>query len=160
MIDLAALCALRPRLMIYARHLTRTRADAEDLTQDTMCRAIEKADLYSEGNFRNWVFTIMHRLRINEVRRSALEREVLVFGILAECAMPSPQEATVMLHEADRALAQLVPAHRQVLVLAAANGPWPDQLDLAQRLAIPKGTVQSRLSRARAALRRALHEGA
>src|SRR5271154_736125 len=49
---------------------TRCRADAEDLTQETLVRAYRSLQRYSsEWPFRTWLFTIAHRLSINLARR-------------------------------------------------------------------------------------------
>src|SRR5271166_27441 len=67
-----------PRLRRYARALTRSADRADDLVQDTLVRAIAKADLWQPGtDIRAWLFTIMHNQHVNMVRR-ALRDEATV----------------------------------------------------------------------------------
>ena len=66
------------RLTRYARSLVRNPALADDLVQDTVMRALEKAHLYqSDTNLRGWLVTIMHNEHVNGVRR-AMRGAVLV----------------------------------------------------------------------------------
>src|SRR5947199_9094288 len=59
------------RLMRYARSLVRNPVQADDLVQDTVVRALEKAHLYENNtNLRGWLVTIMHNEHVNSVRRS------------------------------------------------------------------------------------------
>ena len=63
-----------PRLRRYARALTRKMAPANDLVQETLARALAKEHLWQPGtNLRAWLFTIMHNLNVNEVRRNIHE---------------------------------------------------------------------------------------
>ena len=55
-----------PRLRRYARALTRNRDRADDLVQDTLCRALDKQHLWQPGtNLGAWLFTIMHNQNVN-----------------------------------------------------------------------------------------------
>jgi len=69
------------RLTRYARSLVRNPALADDLVQDTVMRALEKAHLYqSDTNLRGWLVTIMHNEHVNAVRRSM--RGAVPFGAM------------------------------------------------------------------------------
>jgi hypothetical protein len=60
-----------PRLRRYARALTRNADRADDLVQETLTRAIDKAHLWQTGtDIRAWLFTIMHNQDVNMVRRA------------------------------------------------------------------------------------------
>ena len=60
------------RLMRYARSLVRNPALADDLVQDTVMRALEKAHLYqSDTNLRGWLVTIAHNKAIDYLRRAS-----------------------------------------------------------------------------------------
>src|SRR6266853_1979824 len=61
-----------------ARRLSRDRADAEDLVQDTYLKAFRAADRFEPGtNLRAWLFTILHNTARNRFRDRA--REAVTF---------------------------------------------------------------------------------
>ena len=63
-----------PRLRRYAFALTRNVSRADDLVQDTLVRAIAKQSFWQSGtNLRAWLFTVMHNLNVNGVRRRVRE---------------------------------------------------------------------------------------
>lgn len=65
-----ALIGLEGNLKSFARSFTRNDEDANDLTQETMLRAINYKDYYQpQTNFRAWVYTIMRNTFINQYRR-------------------------------------------------------------------------------------------
>ena len=142
-----------PRLRRYARALTRNGSRCDDLVQDTLVRALAKEHLWQPGtNMRAWLFTIMHNQNVNAVR-SAM-REGMTVEIEEQSsnlvATTDPTSAR-QLHELDRALAQIPEEQRQVILLVGLEGMSYD--DAAAVLQIPVGTVRSRLSRGRDALR-------
>jgi Sigma-70 region 2 len=64
--------ALLPRLTRYARSLTRDEADADDVVQDCVARALTKIHLWKAGtDLRAWLFTILHNQHISQRRRAA-----------------------------------------------------------------------------------------
>lgn len=140
----------------YARALVRDRGDSDDLVQETLARALSRADRFQPGtNLRAWLFTIMHNLHVNQVRQSAARPpEVPVDDALGQLVSAPQQEARVQLHEMSAALALLPEEQRQVLLLIAMEGLKYEEV--AQILGVPVGTVMSRLSRARHAMRCAL----
>jgi RNA polymerase sigma-70 factor (ECF subfamily) len=142
-----------PRLRRYARSLTRDSVRADDLVQDCLCRAVRKSHLFQPGtDLRAWLFTLMHNQHVNDVR-SAIREGV---AIPVEDAAPflpvaATQGASLELRDLDRGMAQLPDEQRQVLLLIGLEGFAYE--DAAEILDIPVGTVRSRLSRAREALR-------
>jgi RNA polymerase sigma-70 factor (ECF subfamily) len=140
------------RLTRYARSLVRNPALADDLVQDTVMRALEKAHLYqSDTNLRGWLVTIMHNEHVNGVRR-AMRGAVLVSDEqIAGLGHPSTQEAPVELREIRGAVQRLPKKQREPLILHWLHGLKYDEI--ARRMDLPIGTVQSRISRARKALR-------
>jgi RNA polymerase sigma factor (sigma-70 family) len=61
-----------PALRRYARTFARGAADADDLVQDTLERAISRwHQRRSDGETRAWLFTILHNLAVNHLRRAA-----------------------------------------------------------------------------------------
>jgi RNA polymerase sigma factor (sigma-70 family) len=142
-----------PRLRRYARALTRNSTAADDLVQDSIERGLAKRHLWRpETNLRAWLFTIMHNQYVNQVRRSV--REGVVVSTTDSAPLVSseaPQGKRLELRDLDRALAQLPDEQRSVILLVGLEGM--SYHAVAEVVGIPIGTVRSRLSRARAALR-------
>lgn len=73
-LDADALTAALPGLLRYATYLTRDPLAAEDLVQDTVVRALERADTFrAESSAATWLHTIMHRLFLDATRRRTPE---------------------------------------------------------------------------------------
>jgi RNA polymerase sigma-70 factor (ECF subfamily) len=140
-----------PRLHRYARALRRNREDADDLVQDTLERAWARAALWrGVGDMRGWLFSIMHNLHVDALRRGHLDLVDLV-DPMPDIAVAAPQAERLALRDLDAALAALPFEQRQVLLLVALEGMA--YAEIAQALDIPIGTVMSRLSRGRERLR-------
>jgi RNA polymerase sigma-70 factor, ECF subfamily len=135
-----------------ARRMTRNRSDAEDLVQDTMVRALEKAHLFHhDTNLRGWLVTIMHNEHVNAVRRGFRAPFMISDDAIVELGRPETQEAPVELSEIRRAVGRLPYEQREALMLHWMAGLKYEEV--AAKLDLPLGTVQSRISRARKALR-------
>jgi RNA polymerase sigma-70 factor (ECF subfamily) len=144
-----------PGLRRYAAALLRSSPDADDLVQETVARALDKHELWRPGtNLRAWLFTMMHNLRINSAR--SVRREG--FMVPAESALglgsAPTQNSRLTLRDLRRALDSLEEGHRAVVLLVGLEGLSYEEV--AEVLALPLGTVRSRLSRARARLRQLL----
>ena len=146
-----------PRLRRYARALAGSTADADDLVQDCLERAWSRSRQWrDQGDMRPWLFTILHNIYVNHVRRQVRGPSFLPYE--AEHDLPDPSssapESELSLQELQGALNSLRPEQREVLLLVALEGLTYEEV--AQIQAIPLGTVMSRLFRAREALRRQL----
>ena len=142
-----------PRLRRYARALTRSADRADDLVQETLLRAIAKAHLWQAGtDIRAWLFTIMHNQYVNMVR-SAMRGEATVDIEQMSSSLVATTDPTAsrQLRELERALACLPGEQREVILLVGLEGMSYEAA--AQVLSVPIGTVRSRLSRGREALR-------
>jgi RNA polymerase sigma-70 factor (ECF subfamily) len=137
----------------YARALLRDKAEAEDLVQESLTRALSRADRFKPGtNLRAWLFTIMHNVHVNQVRQKiSRPDEVPVDEVELRLITPARQESSIEMRDLSRAVAALPEEQRQVLLLVALEGLKYDEV--AEVLGIPIGTVMSRLSRARDAVR-------
>ena len=141
-----------PRLRRYARALLGDRYAADDLVQDTLERAWNKYHLWRPGSdLRAWLFTIMHNVFVNQVRskRSDIEKTM---EELPDVAVRATQSDSLEIADVERALRALPDEQREVLLLVAIEEMTYDEASRA--LAIPIGTVMSRLSRARERMRR------
>jgi RNA polymerase sigma-70 factor, ECF subfamily len=145
-----------PRLRRYARALTRDTHRADDLVQDTLVRALAKQDRWEPGtNLRAWLFTLMHNQYVNDMRRGNRDAGAIdIDEVSASLVATTDPTASRQLHELERALGQLPAEQREVILLVGLEGLSYD--DAAATLAVPIGTVRSRLSRGREALRRQL----
>jgi RNA polymerase sigma-70 factor, ECF subfamily len=145
-----------PRLRRYARALTRDALRADDLVQDTLVRGLTKQHLWQPGtNLRAWLFTLMHNQFVNDSRRCNREGAAIdVDDVAASLVAVTDPTASRQLHELERALGELPIEQREVILLVGLEGMRYD--DAAEVLAVPIGTVRSRLSRGRESLRRLL----
>jgi len=142
-----------PRLRRYARSLCRDAVAADDLVQDCLARGLGKLHLWTEGtDLRAWLFTILHNQYVNQVRRSV--REGAVVGLSESeplLTRAADQGKRLELRDLDRALAKLPQEQRAVILLVGLEGMRYEEV--AEIIGVPVGTVRSRLSRGRDALR-------
>lgn len=144
------LLACIPRLRRYARALVGDRAGAEDLVQDTVERGWARLAAWQGGSdMRAWLFSIMHNVRIDQVRRPSLPTE----SLNEETAMPATlgPSSGLELRDMETALRTLPDEQREILLLVALEELSYEEV--ARTLQIPIGTVMSRLSRAREKMR-------
>ena len=144
--------------------LMRDRADAEDVVQDAYVRALRGFDGFRGDDIRPWLLAIVRNVawRALSVRRRANNVIPIEAAFAAgedggmALAAADPSAETLMIEAGDRAvlaraLAALTPLFREALVLREMQEM--SYADIAIVLGVPKGTVMSRLSRARAELR-------
>jgi len=153
------LIAAIPRLRRYARVLCGDVVRADDLVQDALARAWEKRSLWRAGSdLRAWLFAVMHNVHVNQLATS--RREAGNVSLDAEDEHGAAWQVPARGNPFDRIellelvvhMGRLPLEQREVLLLAAVEEmPYEE---IAATLRIPIGTVMSRLSRARAKLRR------
>jgi RNA polymerase sigma-70 factor (ECF subfamily) len=158
---LEEMVALLPRLRRFARGLTGSLADADDLVQTACLRALDRIGQWRPGTrLDSWMFRILQNLWIDQLRERR-GREVAMDPVdLAERSVGDAareQEARIALGEVRREVAKLPPEQRAVLMLVSVEGV--SYKEAAEILEIPIGTVMSRLARARLALGRAIEGG-
>lgn len=145
------LLACIPRLRRYARALVGERAGADDLVQDTVERGWARLASWRGGSdMRAWLFSIMHNVHIDQVRRPLVPTESLSEATAMPTAPGSPSTG-LELRDMETALRQLPDEQREILLLVALEEMSYDEV--AHTLGVPVGTVMSRLSRAREKLR-------
>lgn len=145
-----------PALRRYARGLLRDTAAADDLVQDCLERVIAHWHRRRSDDPRTWVFAILHNLAVNRLRQTVRRGEHVPFEKVDESAFAQQptQEDSLMRRDVLQALEQLPEEQRSVLLLVSVEDLSYSQT--AEVLAIPVGTVMSRLSRARERLRQIL----
>lgn len=137
----------------YARILTRADQDADDLVQGTLLRAYERRGSFRDGgDLRVWLMSVLHNHFIDQMRaRNATAAREQAWAEGNPGFAPPEGEHVVRLEQLRRAFLALPPEQREALHLMAVEG-----LSVAEAstvLAVPAGTVMSRVGRARAALR-------
>lgn len=142
------------RLFRLAMWFVRNRADAEDVVQDTMMQALGSFHRFQPGtNCRAWLTTILQRVVSN--RRRAQGRSIVVsdpddrIAHTVPFVPPVPQDLTDELVLSS--LRRLPTAFQEVILLCDVEDL--SYKEVAEALAIPIGTVMSRLHRGRAQLR-------
>lgn len=152
--DSRSLLSELPRLRRYARALVCERAAADDLVQDTLERAWSRlAQWRPGGDLRAWLFSIMHNLRVDQLRRPGLTLQPCD-GELPEMPVRATQSDHLELGDLAAALERLPEEQRAVLLLVALEEMTYEEV--AGTLGIPLGTVMSRLARGRERLRQIL----
>jgi RNA polymerase sigma-70 factor, ECF subfamily len=143
-----------PRLRRYARALTRDAVAADDLVQDCLVRGLAKQHLWKEGtDLRAWLFTILHNQYVNQIRRAVREgAAVSLSETEPSLTRAADQGRALDLRDLDRGLARLPEEQRTVILLVGLEGLRYEAV--AEIIGVPVGTVRSRLSRGREALRR------
>ena len=149
---------LLPRLRRFARTLTRHAADADDLVQVTVERALVRLDQWQpDTRLESWMFKIMKNAWIDEVRARVRRARVLApeeAGVnVGDCSADA--QMTAMSVEA--AMALLPEEQRIAVALVLVEGlSYKEAAAVAE---IPTGTLTSRLARGREALTRMLSDG-
>lgn len=143
-----------PALRRYARALTHDPDRADDLVQDCLERAIRKRGLWRpSGTVRSWMFRILLNIHRNDVRQLRRAPAPVSLDALpgSDPAGPDVQPGRLALAETARAMQALPLEQREALLLVAVEEM--SYAEAAAVLAIPAGTLMSRLARARATLR-------
>ncbi len=145
------LTELLPRLSRYARVLTPSQHDAEDLLQKTCERALSRWTQFDlTTNMDRWVFTIMNSVWKNEIRSNAIRQGQ---GFVSSESLESPYgepDGNIYLKQVLERVMALPESQREIVVLVYVEGfSYAKAAEIAN---IPIGTVMSRLSRAREAL--------
>ena len=145
----------------FARWLSRSAADADDIVQDAVLRAFRGFDAMRGGDAKAWLLTIVknccYTRMTQQQRRSQVplpEEHDLEDGHAMISETPDPESESIRRDEQrvlERLLALLPDEHREVLVLRELEDM--DYRQIAAVTRVPIGTVMSRLARARAALK-------
>jgi RNA polymerase sigma-70 factor, ECF subfamily len=142
-----------PYLRRFARSLCGDAALADDLVQDCAERALNKVHLYDPSRpLRAWLFAILRNIFISGLRKSSRLRVTKSVDSLdaGEGSVPPEQEVRMSLELIEKALDELAPQQREVLVLVSLEEL--SYRETAEIIGVPIGTVMSRLSRARSSL--------
>ncbi len=149
----AELAGLLPRLRRFGRALARDAADADDLVQTALERALKARAQWAPGTrLDSWMMRIMRNCWIDETRSRTRRARTLApeeDGLAVGDPAPGPEQAAAM-RDVDRAMAALPEQQREVIALVLVEGlAYREAADI---LDIPMGTLTSRLTRGRQAL--------
>jgi RNA polymerase sigma-70 factor, ECF subfamily len=151
---------LYPSLYRFGLALTRSEADAADLTQQTFYLWQTKGHQLRDGSkVKNWLFTSLYREFLAQKR---YEKRFIATEEMAESASAEPEVATCVMNKLDGAMAEkallsLHENHRAPLSLFYLQ--QHSYAEIAEILEIPIGTVMSRICRGKRKLRELLASG-
>jgi RNA polymerase sigma-70 factor (ECF subfamily) len=146
-----------PQLRRYALALSHNPVAADDLVQESVTRALTKSRLFKDGtNLRAWLFTIMHNVHISNARRykyigAPIDPDIAA----ATLSTQAGQEEPLVLKAVEKAMESIPDTQRVAVILAGVEGMSYEEI--SEHLNVPVGTIKSRVSRGREALRTALH---
>jgi RNA polymerase sigma-70 factor (ECF subfamily) len=152
-VNRAEMLALLPRLRRFAVALTGRTADADDLVQDTIERALRSLDQFTPGTrMDSWMFRIAQNLWIDNLRSRKARGQPVELENAEQVSVDGRRaaEARLMMTDTVRALAALPEEQRVVVALVLVDGL--SYREAASVLQVPIGTVTSRLARGRDAL--------
>ncbi len=155
---------LLARLFNFAQWLAQDRSEAEDLVQETLMKALKGFDSFHQGtNFRAWIFRILRNTFLTSragLRAAAVSLDSDEEPSVEPVAGATPESILLAMADQEtiaRALEELPVAAREIILLCDVEEM--SYQEIALTLAIPVGTVMSRLSRARKAMRGLLSDG-
>lgn len=156
------LCELLPRLRRFARGLTGDPHDADDVVQTALERALARASQFREdsscdsGGLDGWVFGIVRNAWLDEARARQRRGRVLAPEELGEHVGETPIDSQTVTMTVEAAMARLPEEQREAVMLVLVEGL--SYREAADALAVPVGTLTSRLARGRTALQALLGE--
>ncbi len=141
----------------YARALIKDPHDAQELVQECLLRALSRPPPFWQGihNPRAYLFTILHNIHVDRLAaRQRAGTQVDLDDVVTYLSHPAPQPVALELRDLQRGLAELPNEQREAVLLIGLEGM--SYQEAAEVLQVPLGTVMSRLSRGRKALRRSM----
>jgi len=143
----------------YAVLLIGDASDADDLVQECLLRVVAQARAWRPvRDLRAYMFATLHNVFIDgRRRRKSRQSEVPIETVIADLAAPATQTKWLEVRDLVSALGKLPAEQREVVLLVGVEGM--SYLEAAQILGVALGTVMSRLSRGREALRQLTSHG-
>lgn len=147
-----SLIRLESYLKSFAMTFTRNQEDANDLTQETMLKAMSYRNHYTpQTNFKAWVFTIMRNIFINQYRRKVKSGTIFdhsadLFLLNHSDGGGNPTENYLLGKELNQKIALLADEYKRPFEMHHKGFRYKE---IADELHIPIGTVKSRIFIAR-----------
>ena len=143
------LVAMLPELKKFALKLTANIDDADDLSQDTILRALENMDKYIDGtNFKAWVYTIMCNIFINNYRRTTREQTFIdytdnLYSININQVDPNYiTENDYDKKEINKTVNKLPQKYKVPFIMHVSGFKYRE---ISDKLSLPLGTIKSRI---------------
>jgi RNA polymerase sigma-70 factor, ECF subfamily len=145
------LTKLLPNLRAFARSLTRSADQADDLVQEALVKAWRNWQQFApDSNLKAWMFTILRNAHLSERRKRKNEVQDVDGEFAAQLGAKPEQPGHMDLLDFQASFAQLLPEHREALILIGAEGFSYEEAALMCGCAV--GTMKSRVNRARTKL--------
>lgn len=142
-------------LLYYATSLTGSPDAALDVLQDTWFRAFRTIrKLRDPGSIRPWLYSIVHGIAVDHVRKSVSREQAEREQYETYDDLEEPTFAETDAHSLHRALNEISPSHREVLVLHFLEDL--SLAEIAQVVGCPEGTVKSRIHHAKREVKKIL----
>lgn len=156
------------KALSFTYRMLKDTSEAEDATQEAFLRVFDKIDTFRESSsFSTWFYAILNNICLDILRKRAKSADTISinqtssenddYELQIEDTAPGPYEQlkrTTVNELLEEALSHLSDEHRAVIVMRDINGLEYDEI--SKSLGISLGTVKSRISRARLALRKIL----
>jgi RNA polymerase sigma-70 factor, ECF subfamily len=149
--------ALMPAVRRFAMRFERSATDADDLTQDTMLKALAHIDQFHPGtSVKSWLFTIARNTYCTKYKvRQRFMPCADVEAFTSSAVVQSTQEWSLRAAEVTKAIAALDDDKRQALLMATGGDSYDH---IAEVCGCELGTIKSRIARARGAVMEGLGE--
>lgn len=150
---------IRPTLLRFARKLTGGKDTSEELVAETILKAYKARRQFTPGTSLNaWTYQILRNTFLTEIRKQEVRNKHASTVLSLHEAMPiiTDQEKGLELKETLEHMEKLPIDYRNALIEVAFNGL--NYEEAAQLFGVPEGTVKSRVSRARALLKKMSEE--
>lgn len=139
--------ALSPKLLNYAKFLTKDEEKAKDLTQNVILKCLRKENLFDGENFSGWVYMIMRNEFINDFRLSKRRKEIINTFDISFIQYPIPDtDSKLRINEILSSIDSLTITMQKALKLHIEGYKYDE---IAKKLNVPVGTVKSRIFLAR-----------
>lgn len=144
-------------LLSTAAYLLGSEADAQEVTQETLLAMVSSIRQFQfRSSFRTWLWAILIRLAQQRLRERHRRRGESAAAEFPGSAAADPRDGIDVRLDVADAMMHLNAEHREVLVLREMEGMSYEQIAVV--LEVPRGTVESRLHRARQAMRTLLSD--
>lgn len=142
------LTKLLPNLRAFARSLTRSSDQADDLVQEALMKAWRNWQQFApDSNLKAWMFTILRNAYLSERRKRKNEVQDVDGEYASQVSVKAEQPGHMDMIDFQAAFAQLLPEHKEALILIGAEGFSYEEAALMCGCAV--GTMKSRVNRAR-----------
>lgn len=153
---------MQGNLMSFAMKLTLNKEKAEDLVQDTTLKALNNEEKFTDNtNFKGWMLTIMRNIFINNYRKAARENtnidiseDLYVINMATDNGETTPDGAYAC-NEISAIIAKFPADYREPFNMHVAGYKYEE---ISEKLAMPLGTVKSRIFFTRQKLREILKD--